>query len=476
MNIKLLTIRNLWLLALPIWLSGLNTLHASEKFDPYLQRAMNMTNQALPVIVVMNPVAVTHQNFNPQPWMDPNHFNKLEYSIKLATLRQQAELRSYVNNWLEVGGAQGEALVRDYMFMWSTNAFVGTVDQEVLWEMSELQSVQNIIFDRKVRITYSVEEDNTDILGESEFTYGLEKIGIPQLRQELPELDGRGVVVGILDTGIDPNHPELQGQTLAFKDFTSDKTEPYDGNGHGTHVAGTIAGKGIRGTQIGVAPGAKLVIGKILSDSGSGRLSWIARGMQWVVNPEGAESSNMRPRVVNNSWGGSMDADVRKNPFAQQVINWVELGVFPAFAAGNSGPGKATIGTPGNLPMAFAVGATDERDDVARFSSRGPVRVTHADGRSETIIKPEISAPGARVLSAMPGGKYAKLSGTSMATPHLTGAVALLYQAHPDLTIDQMKQLLTRTVVDLGPEGKDNDFGDGRLDVNEAFRLLMQSF
>lgn len=437
-----------------------------SKYDDALIHYMQQTADPLPILVVMQPV----QPVTGDVWDKPS-VAQIEYQIKLKTLELQAELRGFVNEW--VGGS--DAMIQDYMFLWTTNTFLGKVDQDLIQMISEFPSVQKIMYDRKAFLENPIQDDPyKDVLGEVEFTYGLEKIGIPALRQELPELTGNSVVVGILDTGIDANHPELKGKVIAWKDFIDGKSEPYDGNGHGTHVAGTIAGEGVSGTQIGVAPRAKLVIGKVLSDSGSGSLSGILRGMDWIVNPERKPDSKIRPRVVNNSWGAQgIDADLRKNPFAQQVMTWVQLDVFPAFAAGNAGRGGArTIGTPGNLPAAFAIGATDRNDDRASFSSMGPVAVTHEDGRKETIVKPDISAPGHNVLSSVPGGKYASFSGTSMATPHLVGGVALLYQANPNLSVPQMIELLTATVDDLGEEGKDNQFGFGRLNLIRAFENL----
>lgn len=341
---------------------------------------------------------------------------------------------------------------------------------EVLWEIAQVAEVTQLVYDRKVVLSYGV--DGID--GEGEYTWGLRKIRIPELRSQHPELLGTNVVVGILDTGIDANHPELKGKVVAFKDFINSKDQPYDDNGHGTHVAGTIAGEGAGGTQIGIAPRARLVIGKILSGEGSGSLSGILRGMDWIANPNKETGSPLRPRVVNNSWGGQMSQDVRKDPFSQAVLNWVQLNIFPSFAAGNEGPSPQTLGSPGGLPDAFAVGATTEDDTIAQFSSRGPVEIIDAEGTLRTIMKPEVSAPGDKVYSSLPGGKYAKYSGTSMATPHITGVIALLVQVNPQLTVAGIKDVLMKTAIDLGSPGQDADFGAGRVDVVQAVEALEQ--
>jgi len=435
----------------------------SEKFGPYLRHAMQVTSRPLPVMVVMTPVAPDAQSV----WSRHNPA-EVEYHLKKQSLQIQWPLRNLANSWVQSMGVDGKPMIQNYMFLWSSNTMIAKVDQSILWDIAQVPEVTKIIYDRSVKLSYSKAASDQ----EGEYTYGLQKIGIPRLREEYPNLLGNGVVVGILDTGIDANHPELKGKVVAWKDFVKGKDKPYDGNGHGTHVAGTIAGEGVGGTQIGVAPRVHLVIGKILSDSGSGQLSWIIRGMEWIANPERKLNTNLRPRVVNNSWGGSMPADIRTNPFAQEVANWVALNIFPSFAAGNSGPGTSTIGTPGNLPDAFAVGATDKNDKITSFSSRGPVTYTDKDGKRKTIVKPDICAPGYHVLSSIPGGKYAVYSGTSMATPHLTGAVALIFQANPNLTVDQVRSILKKSADDLGPAGLDNDYGAGRLDVFNAVDLI----
>jgi len=439
----------------------------AEKFDPYLVRAMSKTDVPLAVMVVMNPIMPAAKSY----WDEPSPA-EVEYNRKKQTLEVQWELRQFVNEWVGTQDFAGDPAIKDYMFLWAANTMVGTISQNLLWQMAQMDSVTSIVLDRRIRLGILVEEEEP-VMGMDEYSYGLKKIGIPELRAAHPDLLGTDVVVGILDTGMDATHPELQNKVVAWKDFVDGKEKPYDGNGHGTHVAGTITGDGVTGTQIGIAPRAKLVIGKILSDQGYGQLSWILRGMEWVANPERKLESNLRPRVVNNSWGGSMEADLRKNPFAQAVIAWNELQIFPSFAAGNSGPGKASVGTPGNLPMAFAVAATDESDEAASFSSRGPVEVTDAEGNQELIVKPDIAAPGVKILSSIPDGKYAKFSGTSMATPHVTGAIALLYQVNPTLKIADVVKVLTETADDLGDPGKDNTYGYGRINMPHAVEKLM---
>lgn len=458
----------------------------SEKIDPEIINQLNERHEQgidgpLPVIVMMETPTV-EADFG--SWEEPSAAEK-EYLRKKAVILGQTEMREYVNSWVASSDYVEDRGIQDFEFHWAVNAMSANASLEAMRDMIQMESVQYILYDRSVQLTFR--KDGLEPQGE--YTYGLERIGIPQLRLDYPEVNGEGVVVGILDTGIDADHPELKGKVVAWKDFVNraelegeeaaiddgneDRKEgPYDDNGHGTHVAGTIAGEGLVGTQFGVAPRAKLVVAKILSGGGSGRVSWIVDAMEWITNPENTLNSELRPRVVNNSWGGSMGRDIRRNPFTELVMTWVELDIFPAFAAGNSGPGRSTIGSPGGLPMAFAVGATDSEDGVARFSSRGPTKIIDMDGNERTLTKPDLSAPGYKVFSTMPNGEYQRLSGTSMATPHVAGVIALLYQVNPNLSIEQMIQLLSDSSLDLGDEGKDNDYGAGRMDVYKAVDVL----
>ncbi|MAE75036.1 MAG: hypothetical protein CL675_13160 [Bdellovibrionaceae bacterium] len=303
----------------------------------------------------------------------------------------------------------------------------------------------------------------------SQFTYGLEKVGIPQVRTAHPGLTGKGVNVGIIDTGIDANHPALRGRTVAWRDFVSNRSEPYDDNGHGTHCAGTIGGTAANGTEIGVAPDVRFTVAKVFSGSGSASRFAILEAMQWMADPDGDPNTLDRPALVSNSWGGGFSNNGSEDPaehaYCQAVDNWVKLGIFPVFANGNSGPRAGSVGVPAACPSSFAVGATDEGDRAASFSSRGPAR-----WKTGSIIKPNISAPGVSVYSSFPGGKYRKLSGTSMATPHVAGLAALVFQMNQNLSSIDVGQILIRSSVDLGSNGNDDTFGWGRASAGFALQ------
>ncbi len=274
--------------------------------------------------------------------------------------------------------------------------------------------------------------------------------------------DGKGVTVAVLDTGIDPNHPDVAGQIAGTKNFSTAATTA-DKNGHGTHVASTVAGIGAAsgGKRKGVAPGARLLIGKVLNDNGSGAYSEIIAGMEW-----GAANAKIVSMSLGGGWSDGTD------PLSQAVNNLTaSTGALFVIAAGNAGPAEETIATPGAADAALTVGAVDKADALASFSSRGPRWLDYA-------VKPEITAPGVGIVAARAEGTlagnavdehHARLSGTSMATPHVAGAAAILAQAHPDWTAEQLKAGLTATARTVAGQNAYQQ-GAGRLDVARAVR------
>nr|WP_239148856.1 S8 family serine peptidase [Streptomyces sp. SID12501] len=276
--------------------------------------------------------------------------------------------------------------------------------------------------------------------------------------------DGTGVKVAVLDTGVDTTHPDLASQVVAEQDF-SGSSGTGDKFGHGTHVASTVAGTGAKagGKYKGVAPGAKILNGKVLDDSGFGSDSGIIAGMEWAV-AQGAA-------VVNLSLGGE---DMPGIDPMEETVNRLsaESDTLFVIAAGNAGEGgESTVGSPGSADAALTVGAVDKADALADFSSRGP---RFGDGG----VKPDLTAPGVAITAAGASGSvleaeypsdipgYLTLDGTSMATPHVAGAAALLAQQHPDWTGERLKAVLTGSAK----PGSYSSFqqGTGRTDLVRA--------
>jgi subtilisin family serine protease len=302
------------------------------------------------------------------------------------------------------------------------------------------------------------------------FEQGIEKIWLDgrveaNLEQSIPQIGantvwesgftGKGVKVAVLDSGIDPNHPDLSGQIEEAKSFVPGETVD-DKHGHGTHVASTVLGTGAasEGKNKGVAPEARLLVGKVLNDGGSGLDSWIIDGMEWASD---------NAKIVSMSLGSSEPSD-GTDPMAQAVNRLSEdKGTLFVIAAGNAGY-EGAIGSPGAADAALTIGAVDKSDKIAYFTSKGP-------RYGDKAIKPDLSAPGVGIVAARSAlssgtGSYRSMNGTSMATPHVAGAAALLLQKNPDWTGTQLKEALMSTSKKLNYSPY--HIGTGRLDVPAA--------
>ncbi|MGW2936638.1 S8 family peptidase [Streptomyces sp. NPDC001156] len=273
--------------------------------------------------------------------------------------------------------------------------------------------------------------------------------------------DGTGVTVAVLDTGIDATHPDVSASIVGQVDFTGSPTGTKDGHGHGTHVASTVLGSGVasNGLRKGVAPGAKLLVGKVCDDNGQCPDDGIIAAMDWAAH-SGA-------KVVNMSLGGEPTDGT--DPMSQALNELSRAtGTLFVVAAGNSGFVHQKVLSPGSADDALTVAAVDKNDEMADFSNRGP-RI--GDGAA----KPDIAAPGVDIVAARAAGTtmgtlvdqyYTTASGTSMATPHVAGAAAIVAQQHPELTGQQIKALLMDTATDLGHDMYAQ--GTGRVDLATA--------
>ena len=289
------------------------------------------------------------------------------------------------------------------------------------------QAAVTIWLDRRVRVTEAP-------AGSDRLDANLRQVAAPQAWAT--GHNGRGVRVAVLDTGIDPTHPDLRDRVAGRADFTvegGEGGEAVDGHGHGTHVAALIAGSGVasHGQRRGVAPGATLLAGKVLDDDGFGSTAQVIAGMEWAAP---------RADIVNMSLGGFEPSDGTDPMSLALDALTEEHGTLFVVAAGND-PTDQFVAAPAAAASALTVGAVDADDRLAPFSSRGPLINTYA-------AKPEIVAPGVDVVSARAAGTamgrvvdehYTAASGTSMAAPHVAGAAALLRQRHPDWTPARLK-------------------------------------
>jgi subtilase family serine protease len=296
--------------------------------------------------------------------------------------------------------------------------------------------------------------------------WNVDQIRAPEVWALDPAYTGAGSVVGSFDTGVDPTHPDLElryrgDHATSWFDPYGEHAEPFDFDGHGTHTTGTAVGGDAGGTAIGVAPGARWIAAKAWNDLGLGFVSAFHQIFEWFLAP-GGDAANA-PDVVNASWGFSEPGCITE--FLADVQALRAAGIFVSFAAGNDGPDPGSARSPGTYGESFAAGATDVLDEIAFFSGRGP---SPCDG----TVKPNLSAPGVDILSSVPGG-YAGFSGTSMAAPHVSGAVALLRSIDPTLGVTALESLLIGGVLDLGVAGPDDEYGAGRLDVFLSAQILL---
>jgi subtilisin family serine protease len=370
---------------------------------------------------------------------------------------------------------------------WIVNAIQVTGDQVLVAELAARPEVGEIVASRTYQIPEQLPAADPPTINAVE--WGVDRIGAPDVWDTF-DARGEGIVVGIIDTGGSFDHPALVNQyrgNLGGGSFDHDYSwhdpssvcgtpslVPCDNHGHGTHVTGTVLGDDGGSNQVGVAPQARWIAAKgcegITNECTDSAL--LSSG-QFMVAPTDLNGQNprpdLRPHVVNNSWGGDPDTD----PWYQGIVDsWVAAGIFPQFANGNSN-GVAACGSssnPGNLPASYAAGAFDINNNIANFSNRGP------SAWDSDLIKPNISAPGVNVRSSVPGGGYGSASGTSMASPHVAGAVALLWSAAPELTgdIEATRSLLDQTAIDVenltcgGTAENNNVWGQGRLDIFAA--------
>ncbi|MFN8454306.1 MAG: S8 family serine peptidase [Anaerolineae bacterium] len=388
----------------------------------------------------------------------------------------QADVLQVLNSPTTNSAGQISAAASDIRPLWIVNAVAAKGTLDMVLALAARPDVAVVRLDKKIEIgdwRFVSDKFQSTAGGQnaisnlqSPFEWGVSKIRADLVHTALG-LTGAGVVVANIDTGVDWQHPALQSRYRGytgpgklpqhlgnwFDATTNPATYPIDGNGHGTHTMGVMAGT----NGIGVAPGARWIAARAFDSSGIAQSSWLHSAFQWVLAPNGNPA--LAPNIVNNSWSNQFGISSEFQPDIQALLT---AGIFPVFSAGNNGPDVGTVGSPASLDIAFAIGATDINDEIALFSSRGP--------SPWNKIKPEVTAPGKTVLSSLPGGAYGELSGTSMAAPHVAGVVALMLQASPALAnnLSQISTVLTSTAVHLGNPTPNSNYGWGRVDAYNA--------
>ncbi|WP_010647704.1 S8 family serine peptidase [Oceanobacillus massiliensis] len=324
----------------------------------------------------------------------------------------------------------------------SINGVKGHLTPEKIKQIKDHDAVDRIFYDRIVSAYLDIAS---------------EQIGAVNVQNQY-NLTGKDVTIAVIDTGVHPHEDLIKpsNRIIAFKDFVKDLEEPYDDNGHGTHCAGDAAGNGYlsNGRYHGPAPDASIIGIKVLDDQGSGRLSTIIEGIEWCMTHK--DEHNIR--IISLSLGAPAYESFRDDPLSLAAQEAWHSGIVVCAAAGNSGPSASTISTPAIDPFIITVGSADDQDTLERsddiiadYSSRGPT--------IDSLVKPDIYAPGSNIISLLAPGSaiesqlpelivennYIQLSGTSMATPICAGVIALLLEANPDLSPNDVKSILMAT-------------------------------
>ncbi|MBD3170436.1 MAG: S8 family serine peptidase [candidate division Zixibacteria bacterium] len=383
--------------------------------------------------------------------------------------------------------------VREYTSLWVMNVIGMTANMNAINQIAALDQVAMVHYDPVMELIKPVNEPNPvpgdDIASVEE---GLEAIKADDCWAM--GITGSGVLVSHLDTGVDGNHPTMYDRWRGHDSRYSNNPEwawhdplthtnfPFDDGYHGTHTMGTICGRDSgSGDTIGVAIDAEWISAGVVDRGGDlpTRMLRYLTAFQWTLDPDGNPGTMWDvPAVNSNSWGhypGSMPGGDCDDYYWATLSNMEAAGICVVFAAGNEG--SLGLRNPGVRATddynSYSVGAVDGGNPsypIASFSARGPSYCTPS---GDPAIKPEVVAPGVDVNSAYPGGSYTTLSGTSMATPHVAGVVALMKQANPGLPPEDIKQILMDTAYDLGPSGEDNTYGWGMIDAYEAVQMAM---
>ncbi|MBN1920931.1 MAG: S8 family serine peptidase [Anaerolineae bacterium] len=430
--------------------------------DPALLRALADAG-TLPLSVIITLRAPGHFSFSSLPAEPQAARLALTTALKERFAISRAPLETF---FLQTQRSGELWALQD---LWIINGLALTAQPALIRQLALQPAVATVRLDQRrlyLDPALAVAPDASSATADVE--WGVDRIRAPEAWSTLG-VTGEGAVVAGVDTGVDYQHPALNANYRgnlgygafehrhAWFDAVSGGAYPYDDHGHGSHSLGTAVGQG----GIGVAPDARWIAVKMLSSSGYGQDSWIHAGLQWLLAPGG--DPLLAPDVVVCSWGSTNAWD---ETLAPDLAALRAAGILVVFAAGNEGPVAGSLRSPASLPGVLAVGASDQYEAVASFSSRGPSPWGE--------IKPNVVAPGVNVRSAAPGGVYAEMNGTSMATPHVAGIGALLRSITPTISVPLLTYVITATAVPYTTTLPNNESGWGRVDALAAVRMVLQ--
>lgn len=371
------------------------------------------------------------------------------YKEKLIALQNKA--KSDILNLLDKGSSE----IFSEEFIDIFNGFsIKNISEEIIEKIKNLPYVKDVVPNTKI----SIQLDESIPQINAGKTWNLKD-------NQNRNLTGHGVTIAFLDTGVNYNHPDLKDNFISngSYDFVNNDIEPLDDNGHGTHVAGIACGTGKLSNYqyVGVSPDAKFYSFKILDQSGNGDLETYLAGMQRALDPNNDGNTSDHVDIISLSIG-TASAGNPYDKFCQVVDDIVDAGIVVVIAAGNNGPKSQSITSPGCAVKGICVGSVNKYDEISYTSSRGPV---YYNGKY--IVKPDLVAPGVNINSCDWRGGYRSDQGTSMATPHVAGAAALILQANPDYSPEEVKIVLKENAKNLHIDK--NTQGAGRVDILNPF-------
>jgi subtilisin family serine protease len=397
--------------------------------------------------------------------------------------RTQPEIAAYLDNLK----ARGQ--IKSYRLYWIANMFKVETSRAGIAAIAARQDIDKIYLDYEIEDIEPLKIEPSDNRLVTSHEIGLDKINATAAWAA--GFTGQGRIVMNIDTGVLGTHPALSARFRGDVDQDGDVDEswfdpydthyltPNDTEGHGTHTMGTICGRTPDGDTIGVAIDARWIAAGAI-DRGGGIARTVADAIasfQWAADPDENPNTQDNPDAIGNSWGVTTNHGYPPcdETFWSVIDNCEAAGSVVIFSAGNEGPSPSSLRRPADRGTTavncFSVGAVNGGSDdlpIASFSSRGP---SNCGPNGEEVIKPEVVAPGVNIRSSYLNNSYATMSGTSMASPHVTGAIALIRQANPDLDAQTIKEILIATAHGLpegDPDGEDNYYGYGIIDIYEA--------
>lgn len=474
---------------------------ATEVISEDLSQKMisSSSDELIPINIFLSDKYPTNELFKRTMGMHSD--NKREFvktELKAFTENSQSSLKQFLSSKAVTNN------IEEGHYFWITNVVSCKATSGVIDELSHRQDIERIDHDE---IRYMLIGEKSGIDDDPNQTHGINEITNNVIKVNAPAVwdlgyTGQGVIVAVLDVGVNYNHADLEDHMWDHPDypnhgydFAYNDNDPMDNHGHGTHCAGTIAGDGTAGSQTGMAPDATIMALKILNDQGGGAESDSWEAIEFAIDYD--------VDILSMSIGWMHAYNPARSTWRETLDNALAAGVVAAIAAGNEGGSPSNpddVRTPGDCPppwlnpdqtliggisACICIGATDNNDNLASFSARGPSDWEAISPFNDYpfnpelgLIRPDVCAPGVNIKScnAFNINGYTSMSGTSMATPGVAGIMALLMSKVPSLTPAAINIALETTAVDLGATGKDNLYGAGRVDALVAINSLIEMY